>query len=389
MEDKVLQNYFPAVKFICMAAIACYIVFQGQTDYWLRSWQVCLLALILLLSVAYEYGGRYRWGYLCLEVILLGISSRFVPGDFFLLLPFPIMDGAAFFKGRWYFFLTPGAMVFWVTEGEPYTYLLICLFGAMLYMQHHVFLAHYQSRLERYEQVEYVLKDTIDSNESKVKAKLRENGLRYEKKMLEERARLSQALHDKLGHSINGSIYQLEACKILLDRATQETKEMEKSRNMLQNVIDSLRVSMDEIRSILRREKPDRKQTALVQLNELKDECRDRYNIHMELIFQGDTGRIGDPQWEVILDNTFEAVTNALKYAGCTKIEVTVLILNKVLRCCISDNGEGCKNLVTGMGLEGMKKRVRALNGTMDIDTSEGFSVNMLLPNEESDGQDG
>lgn len=52
--------------------------------------------------------------------------------------------------------------------------------------------------------------------------------------------------HDKLGHNINGSVYQLEAIKVLMEKGP------ETSRKMIQAVIDQLRSGMDEIRGILK-----------------------------------------------------------------------------------------------------------------------------------------
>ena len=83
---------------------------------------------------------------------------------------------------------------------------------------------------------------------------------------------------------------------------------------------------------------------------------------------------------EIILDNAVEAVSNALKYAHCTKIEIKLVVMNQMLRCCISDNGIGCSNITDGMGISGMRKRVRGVNGIIDFQTEAGFTINMLLP---------
>ena len=201
----------------------------------------------------------------------------------------------------------------------------------------------------------------------------RKSMLMAENQILEERTALSQTLHDKLGHNINGSIYQLEAAKVLLD------KDPERTKGILQGVIDSLRTGMDEIRMILRKERPEKKQLAMLQLYKLCEDCRSK-GVETELDTEGDLSLISDEVWEMILDNAFEAISNSMKYSGCTNIKIGIVVMNKRVRCVIADNGKGCEKVVDGMGLAGMRRRVREAGGTLMIECEAGFAVSMLLP---------
>ena len=171
-------------------------------------------------------------------------------------------------------------------------------------------------------------------------------------------------------------------------------KEPEKAKAMMQAVIDQLRTGMDEIRAILRKERPEKKKLALLQLHELCADCINK-GVQADFISEGDMSRIPDELWEVILDNIFEAVTNSLKYSGCSRIEISITVLNKMIRCTVTDDGAGCDKIVDGMGLSGMRKRVREAGGTIDFDATDinsldidavgrgaehGFKVSMLLP---------
>ena len=69
-----------------------------------------------------------------------------------------------------------------------------------------------------------------------------------------------------------------------------------------------------------------------------------------------------------------------MKYAKCTKIEITIQILNQFVRCSICDNGIGCDRIEDGMGIAGMRRRVRQVNGLLDFETEIGFHINILLP---------
>ncbi len=49
----------------------------------------------------------------------------------------------------------------------------------------------------------------------------------------------------------------------------------------------------------------------------------------------------------------------------------------------VSDNGKGCNKLIDGMGISGMRKRVRDVNGIIGFETETGFSINMLFPRQD------
>ena len=126
------------------------------------------------------------------------------------------------------------------------------------------------------------LKSDMEHSNVVHKNEMRESRLRYDNELLEEKARISQALHDKLGHSINGSLYKLEAVKVLMNKKPKE------SEKILQEVIDNLRGSMDEIRVIIRNERPDKKRMALKSLQALCSECEEQYNIKTILDVKAD-----------------------------------------------------------------------------------------------------
>ena len=54
--------------------------------------------------------------------------------------------------------------------------------------------------------------------------------------------------------------------------------------------------------------------------------------------------------------------------------------MNKMIRVNVKDDGKGCKNIVDGMGLSGMRQRIRAVGGTIDFESLRGFNINMLIP---------
>ena len=217
------------------------------------------------------------------------------------------------------------------------------------------------------------LKRDMQQQEYAAKMEQRRSMILAENQILEQRASLSQTLHDKLGHNINGSVYQLEAAKVLLK------KDPEKSETMIQAVIDQLRGGMDEIRVILRKERPEKRQLAMLQLYKLCEDCNGK-GVQTDLTTEGETAQIPDKIWEVILDNAFEAVSNSMKYSKCSRIDIRLVVMAQRVRVSISDDGVGCTEVKDGMGISGMRQRVREVNGTISFESAAGFTVTMLLP---------
>lgn len=292
---------------------------------------------------------------------------------YILLFIFLCYEGLTYWKPRLPWYLAPLGLAFLPGEIGWEVQFVIALFMGIIYFQHDFIVESYRKQTREDTIAEQRLKHSMDRREHEMQEEVRKSLLQAENQMLEEREELSQTLHDKIGHNINGSVYQLEAVKVLME------KEPETSKKMIQAVIDQLRSGMDEIREILRKERPKKYKLAVLQLEKLCEDCR-RKGIEAELIIEGELKEIPEKYLEVILDNAYEAVSNSMKYAKCSRIKISVHVWNQMIRCSISDNGVGCKKMTDGMGISGMRKRMREINGILDFETEVGFTINMLLP---------
>lgn len=191
---------------------------------------------------------------------------------------------------------------------------------------------------------------------------------------LEERNKIAQELHDRVGHAISGSLMQLEAAKLLMD------KDREKAASIVQNVIIILRDGMESIRATLRNIKPATEQLGINRLKLLLDEFSINQRIRTTLVHDGNLERITQLQWKVIQDNLSEALTNALKYSKATAISVHIQVLNKFIKAEVKDNGIGTSIVKKGLGIRGMEERSGSMGGKIIVDGSNGFSVITILP---------
>lgn len=191
---------------------------------------------------------------------------------------------------------------------------------------------------------------------------------------MEERNKIAQEIHDNIGHTLSGSLMQLEAAKLLIendkDRATQ----------IIQNTIDVLRNGMESIRATLRNIKPPAQQMGVNRIKLLLNEFSAGNDITNTLVFKGEIDTIAYSQWKIIYENTSEALTNISKYSKATTVTVNIEVLNKLIKYEIKDNGIGAVNIKKGLGLRGIEERCEEFGGKVIIDGSNGFSIIVLLP---------
>lgn len=374
MGESFCSQYFLAVRTGLPLLLELYIVMSLKSRTGASEQMLLFLAFFVAGIAGKEFVSRKHqfWFYIGLWGLLFYIVYRF-GNDFWILGSLLGLELLTWLKasGRWY--LTPLLFVFLSEKIPMETQFLIVLLVTFLYLQHNFIVVLYQEQKKEDIVLEQSLKHNIQQKEIEKQEAVKNGLLQAENQILEERARLSQTLHDRLGHSINGSVYQLEAVKVLME------KDPETSRRMIQAVIGQLRGGMDEIRAILRKQHPKKYELAVLQLGKLCEECRDK-GVETSLVTEGDLSRVPEKYMEILLDNAYEAVSNSMKYAGCSRIKIEIHVLNQLVRCSISDNGRGCTEVVDGMGISGIRQRIRSVNGILNFETEMGFRINMLLP---------
>jgi signal transduction histidine kinase len=191
---------------------------------------------------------------------------------------------------------------------------------------------------------------------------------------LEERNHIAQEVHDKVGHTIAGSLLQLEAANLYMDH------NKEKSKEIIQTVINILREGMEGIRITLKNIKPGTEQLGINRVKLLIEEFSVNHFIKTSIRHTGNMERISPILWKIIVANISESLTNTIKYGNASAIAVHIEVLNKVVKAEIKDNGSGTLSIVKGLGIRGMEERSGNIGGTIIIDGSNGFSVITLLP---------
>lgn len=373
MGETVRDNYFLGMRIALVLILEIYIV-MTQSEVTEVSVKMLLFLAFFLGAIAIkEMIPKWKWVCIACAVGLFGSMCYLYGSSMSLLGIFLAYEVISAWKPRMLIYFVPVFAAVVPGINSVLVQIMISLLLAMIYIQHDFIVAKYRQQTKDDILAEQNLKHDMYQREHELREEIQKGLLMAENQQLEERAQLSQTLHDKLGHSINGSVYQLEAIKVLME------KDPERSKQMTQAVIDQLRTGMDEIRAILRKERPQKYKLATLQLQKLCEECCEK-GVMAQLNIEGELSQVSEKHLEIILDNAYEAVSNSMKYAKCSKIEIRIHVMNQMLRCSISDNGIGCKEVVDGMGISGMRRRMREVNGILDFETDVGFIINMLFP---------
>ncbi|KAA1183521.1 sensor histidine kinase [Paenibacillus sp. B2(2019)] len=191
---------------------------------------------------------------------------------------------------------------------------------------------------------------------------------------LEERNRLSQDIHDNIGHAMTSALIQMEAAKRLIKINSDQASLL------LDNAIHISKEGIESIRFDLKKMKPPTEQMGVNRMKLFIDEFSDKHPIRTAFTYEGNMDFISPIHWKIIQDNMKEAFTNMMKYAGATAVSLHVQVLPTLIKATVTDNGQGKGKIVKGLGIIGMEERAAAVGGTVIVDGSRGFSVTTLIP---------
>jgi signal transduction histidine kinase len=186
----------------------------------------------------------------------------------------------------------------------------------------------------------------------------------------EERKSLSRELHDEVGQMLTalrmeiGRAERAEAVGSPAFASTMaETKALiDRMMRFVRDLAMGLRPSMLDDLGL---------QPALAW--QARDFAR-RYNVPVDLRVEGDLERLPDQHRTCVYRVVQEALTNCAKHSGATEIEISVRGDAETLAVSVSDNGVGIRAAhgKGGLGLTGIKERIKEMNGHASIDGRAG-----------------
>jgi len=338
-----------------------------------NSWTilVCLSYICLNIALPIFKHARPKLALACASIALAAYSAYRLDPAFLLLLPANLYE-LAIYVGRNKLLMIPVAVapIPFVPRAELPEYLLAAALCFLLYAGGRNSMDKLaRARNETDKMREDLQRLTRSLNENNEYIRRSEYTIK-----LEERNRLSQQIHDDIGHAMAGALIQMEASRRLLDVDSGRASEL------LGNAISISKEGLEKIRLTLKDLKPKSEELGINRLRLMAEELSAKHPLQASLSHRGDIDAIAPIQWKIIHENAVEAITNSLKYGKATSIHIEVQVLNKFVKSAVSDNGIGAEKVVKGLGIVGMEERAASVGGTVIVDGTNGFSVTTLLP---------
>ncbi|WP_159928082.1 sensor histidine kinase [Rhodococcus sp. WAY2] len=189
-----------------------------------------------------------------------------------------------------------------------------------------------------------------------------------------ERARIARELHDEIGQSLTVALLAL---KRAVDKAPIEL------RGDLHHAQEAVRASLDEVRGIASRLRPDVLEDLGLHsaLNALCSEFTQATRIDVVRHIYPRLARL-DPNIELVCYRVAqEALTNIARHAGAQEVHLDLHVADDHLTLCIVDDGKGGV-VADGAGIKGMRERALLVGATLGIDSpsGEGTKVRLVVP---------
>jgi signal transduction histidine kinase len=192
---------------------------------------------------------------------------------------------------------------------------------------------------------------------------------------IRERNRIAREIHDHIGHNLAGILLQLQVAVKTLDR------DQEKARELLDKSVTGLAGSLNLLRDTVHNIMP-REVLGLDYLTKVIDNFQ---FCPVDFQHSGDISSLSAGHTEIISTILKEALTNVSRYSQATKVQVMIEVRTKIVRVFFKDNGIGCEKIREGLGISGMKERVRNFGGTITINPRDGFMIVCVLPRDETE----
>jgi signal transduction histidine kinase len=186
----------------------------------------------------------------------------------------------------------------------------------------------------------------------------------------QERLRISRELHDLLGHHLTALILNLDVASRVTTGKGQEP---------LQKAHAVAKLLMADVRSAVSRLREDDELHLSAALTALAANIP-RPTVHLDV--QPDLAVTDVRHAQVVVRCVQEAITNAIKHADARNLWIAVAREGDEIAVHAHDDGHGARDLQVGHGLAGMRERLEAVGGRLQVRTSPGagFTLDAWLP---------
>ncbi|MER6950686.1 sensor histidine kinase [Nonomuraea sp. NPDC000554] len=188
--------------------------------------------------------------------------------------------------------------------------------------------------------------------------------------VLDERQRMAAEIHDTLAQGLTGIITQLQAAR-----------QAEDWRRHVDNAVRLARESLAEARRSVHAVGPGQLEAAPLPeaLRDVVTQWGELNGVRADFTTTGTVRPMHPEVEETLLRTAQEALANAAKHAGASRVGLTLSYMEDVVTLDVRDDGVGfdpeCVRDGGGFGLTSMRKRVSRLAGTLEIESEPGLGT--------------
>jgi two-component system sensor histidine kinase DesK len=181
-----------------------------------------------------------------------------------------------------------------------------------------------------------------------------------------ERERIGRDLHDLLGHTLSLITLKLELSRKLFDRdAAASRRELEEAEKVARHALAEVRAAVTGIRS-----------TDLAAELASSRLLLESSSVHLDCSALPTSLPVDIERALALVVR--EAMTNIHRHAAATEVQVRFAATTEKLDMHICDNGRGGL-ILDGNGVSGMRERVRALGGSLTIESPTGRGTRLII----------
>ncbi|AIM31865.1 two-component protein Kinase [Bacillus thuringiensis serovar kurstaki str. YBT-1520] len=193
--------------------------------------------------------------------------------------------------------------------------------------------------------------------------------------LAEERNRLSNELHDTVGHAYTSIIMGMETLR------TELATEMGIQR--LDSLLEMGRKSIEDVRGYLHQmDSPCQSPSLIQSLQNLGAEFQEHAQVNVSFRTFGEEYQLSRQAKITFIRCLQESLTNAVRHGQGAEIIVSLQFEQQYTRLEVQDNGKGNVEWQEGFGMNAMKERAMNLQGHLSVYTKpeEGMLVTCTIP---------
>jgi two-component system sensor histidine kinase UhpB len=220
-----------------------------------------------------------------------------------------------------------------------------------------------------------VLTESFNDMLDRLEAARRDSARRSLSEREAERRRLAAELHDELGQNLTA---------ILLQTDRLAASAPDGVRDGLLELRGEVGAAIEDVRRLARQLRPEALDTLglVPALTNLVERFAERTPVRFGRSFARDLPALGDEEELVLFRVAQESLTNALRHADATRIDIELASAPGGVRLAVRDDGRGIRpGARTDGGIRTMRERAVSIGGQLDIASDErGTEVVLVLP---------